>query len=278
MNSDPSNVIIVLDRPQNVSNIGSVVRAMKNMGFSKLRLVNPKPFEREAVLRVAHRSEDLLDSMRVFTNLDDALADSTYVVGASTRAHAGKPFTNDVATLSSSIRTRSVGAPVALLFGTEADGLDHFALDRCHLVAALPVNPDYPSLNLAQAVLLFLYELRKVVHADPASQAYAQPSTLTPERSTPHGATPRKLSEQPGTPQGELQRLFDMTEEMLNRASFFRYNPVFVMRTVRDLTFRAQPAPNETALLVSIVRRLLYVMNEFGDVDDGDTSSHESAP
>lgn len=257
-----SNFVVVLDRPQNASNIGAVVRAMKNMGFFRLRLVNPKPYEREQLLRIAHRGDDLIDAIKTYTSLDDALADVALVVGASSRAHAGKAFTNEVEALSADLASRAGTAPVALLFGTEADGLDNFALDRCHLVAALPVDPVYSSLNLAQAVLIFLYELRKAVHAAPDSPSYVSPQTLTPERSTPQGAAPRALVPQEATAQADLQRLFAMAEEMLHQASFFRYNPEFVMRTLRDLAFRAQPAPDETALLVSIVRRLLYVMAE----------------
>ena len=147
---------------------------------------------------------------------------------------------------------------MAILFGTEADGLDHFALDRCHTVAAVPVDPNYPSLNLAQAVLLFLYELRRNAHAEPASPSYVATQTLTPQRSTPQGAALRALMPQDATSQADLQRLFEMTEAMLHQASFFRYNPEFVMRTLRDLVFRAQPAPDETAMLVSIGRRILY--------------------
>lgn len=261
MISNAKNIVVVLDRPKNPLNIGAVLRAMLNMGFSSLRLVNPKPYEREQVLRVAHRSDELLDSAQIYTSLDEALADVAFVVGTSTRAHAGKPFTNDVEAVSTDLASRSSAARVALLFGTEADGLDHYALDRCHMVAALPVDPAFPSLNLAQAVLIFLYELRRIAHADPASPSHVATQTLTPQRSTPQGAAPRALTPQDATSQADLQRLFEMTETMLHQASFFRYNPEFVMRTLRDLVFRAQPAPDETALLVSIVRRIMYELD-----------------
>jgi TrmH family RNA methyltransferase len=257
MSTNASNIVIVLNQPQNPSNIGAVVRAMLNMGFSSLRLVNPKPFERGQLLRVAHRSEDLIDTMQIYTSLDEALADVTYVVGASMQGTVGKPFTNDIETMSGELVKRSQSAPVALLFGTEKDGLDLFAMDRCHLVASLPVNPTYSSLNLAQAVLIFLYELRRVAHADAGSAAHAPIETTTQPYPMPKGSTPGALA-----PQAELQRLFEMSEEMLHRASFFRYNPTFVLRKVRDLIFRAQPTEDETAMLMSIVRRLLYVLNE----------------
>ena len=259
---DAANIVIVLDRPQNPLNIGAVIRAMMNMGFPTLRLVDPKPFEREAILRVAHRGDELLDAARIYADLDEALADVTYVVGASTRASAGKPFTNDVESVSANLANRSATAKVALLFGTEPDGLNNHALDRCHMIAALPVNPIYPSLNLAQAVLIFLYELRRVVHADASSPEHAPIQALTPKLASPQGSAPRPLAPKDPTPQADLQRLFTMAEEMLHEASFFRYNPEFVMRTLRDLVFRAQPDPYETGMLVSIVRRILYELND----------------
>jgi tRNA/rRNA methyltransferase len=263
---DVSNIVIVLDRPRNPLNIGAVIRAMMNMGFTSLRMVNPKqPLDREHILRVAHRGEELLDSAQIFDNLDDALADVTFVVGTSRRASAGKPFTNDVEAVTADLSARAATAPVALMFGTEPDGLDNHALDRCHMVASLPVNPIYPSLNLAQAVLIFLYELRRAVHANPASPAYAEHQTLTPQLSSPQGSAPRALTPHEPTTQADLERLFSMTEEMLHEANYFRYNPEFVMRTLRDLVFRAQPAHDETAMLVSIVRRVLYELNERGD-------------
>ncbi len=261
-----SNIIIVLDRPRNPLNIGAVIRAMMNMGFSSLRLVDPKqPLNREQILRVAHRGEEMLDSAQIYADLDDALADVSYVIGTSRRASAGKPFSNDVEAVTADMAVRARTAPVALLFGTEPDGLDNHALDRCHMVAASAGQPVYPSLNLAQAVLIFLYELRRAVHADPASPAHAERLTLTPQLASPQGSAPRDLTPQEPTPQVDLERLFSMTEEMLHEASFFRYNPEFVMRTLRDLTFRAQPASDETAMLISIVRRMLYVMNEQND-------------
>ena len=264
--TNAANIVIVLDRPRNPLNIGAVIRAMMNMGFSSLRLVNPKqPLNREQILRVAHRGEEMLDSAQIFENLDDALADITFVVGTSRRASAGKPFSNDVEAVTADLATRAVIAPVALMFGTEPDGLDNYALDRCHMVASLPVNPIFPSLNLAQAVLLFLYELRPAIHADPDSPAHAERLTLTPQEASPQGSAPRALTHQEHTPQADLNRLYTMTEAMLTEASYFRYNPEFVMRTLRDLVFRAQPAPDETAMLISIVRRMLYVMNEQDD-------------
>ena len=231
------NIIIVLDRPQNPANIGAVVRAMKNMAVGTLRLVNPAPFERAELLRYAHRCNDVVDALTVHATLREALADVQFVVGTAALAHADLPQTMDVRTLAADLVNRAAaGGMVALLFGTEADGLDRGALDRCHLLASLPVNPDYPALNLAQSALIFLYELH---------MARGQPESPSAPPPGPQQAT-----------QAELDRLFALTEEVLGAADFFRYNPAMVMRTLRQLTFRAAPSPEDSALLMAILRKL----------------------
>ena len=155
-----SSIIVVLHRPQDPVNIGAVVRAMKNLGFAQLRLVQPSPFARDDVLRVVHRGEDLLDRTEIYADLDAALADAVYVVGTAALAHTDRPLTYDIRGLAANLVRRAADGRIALLFGSEADGLDRHALDRCHLIATLPTDPAYPALNLAQSVLLFLYELR----------------------------------------------------------------------------------------------------------------------
>ena len=67
--------MVVLDRPQDAVNIGAVVRAIKNMGFSQLRLVNPRPYEPQDLARVAHHAEDIIAAIRIYATLDEALAD-----------------------------------------------------------------------------------------------------------------------------------------------------------------------------------------------------------
>jgi TrmH family RNA methyltransferase len=229
-------ITIVLDRPQDPVNIGAVVRAMRNMGAVDLRLVQPAPFERDELLRLAHRCEGLVDHIATFATLDAALADTHYVVGTAAIAHSGRPPVTDIRGLAADLVPRAAGERVALLFGTEADGLDRAALDRCHLIATLPTDPDYPALNLAQSALLFLYELRMAALAGVSATGAVEQS--------------------PGTSQADLERLFDLSEAALAGIGFFRYNPAPVMRTLRQIVYRASLSPEETALLMAIARRI----------------------
>lgn len=240
MNTDRnSDIVVVLDRPQDAVNIGAVVRAVKNMGFSQLRLVNPRPFNPRDLARVAHHAEDVIAAIAIFATLDEALADVIYVVGTSAIAHAGRPLRRDIEPLSRELMQKALRGPVALLFGTEDDGLDNAALDRCHTVAALPTNPAYPALNLAQSVLLFLYELSR------------QPLSTIGQESMGSQTTT--------VAQAQLEQLFALSEQALAAIGFFKYSPQVVMRTLRQLAYRAELQPQEAALLMAVTRQVLFV-------------------
>ncbi|MCU0495549.1 MAG: hypothetical protein MUD01_28515 [Chloroflexaceae bacterium] len=100
-----SNIIIVLHRPQDATNIGAVLRAMHNMGLHQLRLVQPESFDAATILRVAHRCDDLLAATRVYADLDAALADAVFVVGTAAQRHGERPATGDMPSLASAMLT-----------------------------------------------------------------------------------------------------------------------------------------------------------------------------
>ncbi|MCB0108188.1 MAG: hypothetical protein KDE53_19840, partial [Caldilineaceae bacterium] len=105
-----------------------------------------------------------------------------------------------------------------------------------HLVAMLPSNPAYPALNLAQSVLLFLYEIRM-----------AAGSALSPAEPSPD----------PVATQAELEQLFNLSEEALTILDFFRYSPEVVIRTLRQMTYRMGLRSAEAKLLLAILRKLI---------------------
>lgn len=236
--------VVVLDRPQDGVNIGAVVRAMKNMGFAWLRLVQPRPYAASDLSRVAHHAEDVLERIEVYTTLDDALDDATYVVGTSAIAHGGRSLRRDVEALGQELVQRADAGLVALLFGTEDDGLNTAALDRCHCIVALPTNPDYPALNLAQSVLLFLYELNRQGATPPAPV-----NAENPQRGQP-------------VTQALLEQLFLRSEEALQAIDFFKYDPAGVLRTLRQIAYRAELRPEEVALLLAIARQTVHASRQ----------------
>ncbi|GAB4207535.1 MAG: RNA methyltransferase [Roseiflexaceae bacterium] len=227
------NLIVVLHRTRDVVNIGAVVRAMKNMGLSRLRLVEPVPFAPDDILRLAHRSEDVLDAARNYDTLDAALADTVYVVGTTARTRGEHQVRQDVRAFAPEVLAQTAKGPVALLFGPEDNGLDNQALDRCHALVRLPVDPAYPSLNLAQAAMLLMYELRTA--AVPTADAPAAPAATA----------------------GQHEQLYAAVAQALEAIEFCKAGDAEPkLRVVRRLVQRAQPTPDEAALITAMAREV----------------------
>jgi tRNA/rRNA methyltransferase len=151
---------IVLCAPSHPGNIGAAARAMKTMGIYDLRLVNPYAFPSEVATARASGAGDVLEAARVFTSLADALVDTHFVVGTSARH---REFVGDVLPVREAV---AVAAPhaasgkVALVFGTEMSGMTNEEVMRCQVLAYVPSNPAYSSLNLGAAVQVACYEWR----------------------------------------------------------------------------------------------------------------------
>jgi tRNA/rRNA methyltransferase len=151
-------VRVVLLRPRNPQNLGAAARAMKNFGLDDWAIVELGTHDFAAARRVAVHAEDLLDRPRLVSTLDEAVADCAWVVGTSSRKVRGKRrlAPDEVA------REALARAPgrTAIVFGDERSGLANDEVDRCHDLSAIPSAPEQPSLNLAQALVVYGYALR----------------------------------------------------------------------------------------------------------------------
>jgi tRNA/rRNA methyltransferase len=226
-----ANVVVVLDQPQNLVNIAGVVRAMKNMGLERLRLVRPAEFDAYRITGIAHRCDDVVDRARIVGRLEDALEDCVHVLGTTARARTAHRNYGRPRDLAPTLVARTSQGPVALLFGREDRGLSNEALDLCDGVAVVPTDPGYPSLNLAQAFLILAYEVFLAAEGDPGS--------------LPTG----KRHTRPATRE-EMERMFTALESGLRAIDFFHARPAEnVMRTFRTLLARAEPDSQEAGLV-----------------------------
>ena len=154
---------VILVRTTHAGNIGSVARAMKTMGLTELYLVEPKSFpDKEANIMASH-ADDVLDNAVVVSSLDEALADCQLIFATSARQREiDWPVVTPRAAAehAQAYAQQSPQAKVAVLFGAERTGLLNVELQRAHYHIVIPANPDYASLNLAQAVQVIAYELR----------------------------------------------------------------------------------------------------------------------
>jgi TrmH family RNA methyltransferase len=153
------HVRIVLIDPSHPGNIGSVARAMKNMGLSDLALVRPRSFPHPEALALSAGADDVLENARILTSVGAAIADCGFIAGTTSRPrsyHWEFMTPRDVA---ARIADFGDDSRAALLFGSERYGLANEDLELCNVLVRIPANPDYCSLNLAMSVQLLTYEL-----------------------------------------------------------------------------------------------------------------------
>ena len=237
------NIVVVLCRPQKLVNIAGAIRAMKNMGLLRLRLVRPAEYDPSDIEGIAHRSADVLAATTLHASLDDALADALYVAGTTARTRDLVPQHVLPREAAPDLLARAAQGWVALLFGSEYNGLTAEELDRCHCVLRIPTNPTYRSLNLAQAVLIVAYELW---------QANEQPTPMSSRSTQPADAA-------------QLEGLFDAAERTLWGIEFFKTaGSTVIMRTLRGLIHRAAPDAREAALLKAMALETLNFLRRKG--------------
>ncbi len=153
------NIRIVLVEPSHPGNIGAAARAMKNMGITRLALVEPQRFPDPQAAWRAAGATDIIDRCAVYASLDEAIADCRFVVGTSTRARRIPWPVGDAREVAAELVRQAAAGAVAVLFGRETSGLTNHELQRCNKHLRIPASPEYPSLNLAMAVQVVAYEL-----------------------------------------------------------------------------------------------------------------------
>lgn len=225
-----SRVRVVLHETQDLVNIAATVRAMKNMGIGDLRLVRPLVFDAWRVQGIAHDTADVVERMRTHDALEDAIADCVLVAAFTARRRAAKWDVTTPRDGAARVLTAAADGPVAILFGREDRGLPNDALDRASLHVTIPTTV-YASLNLAQAVVIALYELH-----------------LAAGDSTRARRPPRKDAPPPSL--DELERYFVDVEHSLVAVDFFkrRYREN-VLRSWRSIVLRARPNARELSLM-----------------------------
>lgn len=157
---------LVLLRPRNADNLGAIARAMKNFGLTDWVVVSPNPelLEGPGLNRLAVKAGDLLESVRRVETFEEAIADCTWVVGTTMRLIEGRRRLTP-----RELATEAEGRgdeTWALVFGDERHGLRNEDLEQCHGLSFIPSSDEQPSLNLAQAVVVYGYELAMARRGD----------------------------------------------------------------------------------------------------------------
>ena len=229
-----ARVSVVLWEPQDPVNIAATVRAMANMGVSDLRLVRPVAYEAERLEGIAHGTRALIDGIKHFDDFDAAVGDCVRLVAFTARRRAAKWRVIDPRVAAGELLASAQDGPVALVFGREDSGLPNEILDKAHATVVIPTT-DHSSMNLAQAVLIGLYELH--LAAGDATRELPPPRKDAP----------------PATEQ-QLEQFYSDTQLSLDAIEFFKTRQMeHIMRTVRSLTSRAAPDARELSLIRAMV-------------------------
>lgn len=171
---------IILVSPARAENIGAAARAMKTMGFTDLRIVASQAHLEPAARWVAHGAGDILDGIRHFATLEEALEGIDFTVATTARSRAKFHYYATPEQLLPLLEEKQqwVGNG-ALVFGREDSGLTNDELELADILTGIPMKADYPSLNLGQAVMVYCYQLSRLALSTAPARPVADTSQLS---------------------------------------------------------------------------------------------------
>ncbi len=167
-----NNIYIILLKPEKIRNIGQTARAMKNFGFTKMRIISPPAGNMREAYENAVNAGDILDNREIFGSIEDATKDLNLIIGTTSRSQEYPLAPWELA----DIILAGPDLRYGILFGTEFRGLSNDELALCHKVVSIPTSELYPSMNLSHAVCLICYELKKAIVSDQTTKfIYKEP-------------------------------------------------------------------------------------------------------
>ncbi|KTD55645.1 methyltransferase [Legionella santicrucis] len=224
-----NSIRIILVATSHPGNIGSTARAMKTMGLKSLYLVNPKSFPDLRAQEMAAGADDLLASAIVTGSLDEALVGCQLILGTSARPRGISLPGLIPSSCADLVYQQADKTQIAIVFGREHAGLTNEELLKCHYHINIPSNPEYSSLNLAQAVQIIAYELRMKLLAPKAEVALRQDEYATAE---------------------DIEQFYEHLKEVFIEIQFLKTsNPRRLMQRVRRLFNRVSLEKMEVNLL-----------------------------
>ena len=232
-----AKISIVLVRTSHPGNIGAAARAMLTMGLTRLRLVAPERFPHADASAMAAGADAVLEQARTFETLEDAVADCRWVMGCTARRRSVVMDEFDPSAAAVRLWDATASGPVALVFGCERTGLTNEELQHCHAAVHIPSVADFSSLNLAAAVQVLAWELRRE-------------ALVRAERPDPGAVVPH---DEPAATAAQMEGLFGHLAQLLDDIEFHKGRaPERVMRRLRQLLLRAQPDQREVRVLRGI--------------------------
>lgn len=233
--------VIILCEPQTPGNIGSVARAMANFGANDLRLVKPCDHLHPEAIKMAVGAVHVLESAHIYPTLASAVSNLHISVATTRRQGVLRGELIESSRLHDQLLANlSNQTDIGLVFGREDSGLSSDEIALCSHVATVSTSEEQGSLNLAQAVLLFLYEMSRESGVETDQEDFDRPE------------------------QGDLNGLFAQMHEVLDRIAFLNPSrPELALQKLRQLTLRANPDRNDVALLRGMWSQLASSINDW---------------
>lgn len=236
---DPQPAFVLI-RPQMGENIGAAARAMWNFGLDRMRIIAPRDgWPNQKAVAMASGAGRLLDEAQLFEDTPAAIADCDYVYATTARPRGlTKPVLTPEAAMHEARAYIAEGRKVAVMFGPERSGMENDDIARANAIISVPVNPDFPSLNLAQCVLLTGYEWQREAMPTPQIRTDALGDWAA---------------------QIEIEKLAEHFEERLDTAGFFfpEHKAANMKQNLRNLWSRMPLTRADTQMLHGIMRQMV---------------------
>ncbi|MEN8145708.1 MAG: TrmH family RNA methyltransferase [Gemmatimonadota bacterium] len=237
--------MVVLFEPQDLVNIALVIRAMKNMGLSRLRVVAPAEYDAYRIEGIAHDTGDVIERVEICQTIEEALTGVVRVVAATARRRTQQQEWATPEQAAKSWLEIAASEDVAVVFGREDRGLPNHVLDLSHEAVCIPTNVEHTSMNLGHAAVILFYEIRKA----------AMRMDDLPERDL----SGKLRDKSPPATADEMESFFGLWEKAMDTIGMFRnVPPISRMRMYRKLFNRAYPDRREHLLLEATAYRVIH--------------------
>ena len=234
-----ANIRIVLVRPRGSGNIGSIARAMKNMGQTELAIVGKARTQSFWARAMAVHGRYILENAKCYDTLRDAIGDCVLVVGTTCRSGLYRRHSQAPREIARDIVAAARNGKIALIFGPEDHGLSNKDLEHCQLLMTIPTHPDYQSLNVAQAAIICLYELYL--------------AALIPAQSSAIQRAPAE----------DVERLFDRMRAVLLKIGFLdAENPEHMLLAFRRILGRAGLEDKDVRIFTGLFRQMEWYIDQ----------------
>jgi tRNA/rRNA methyltransferase len=233
------NLRVVLVRPRGSGNIGSIARAMKNMGARELAIVGTARTRSFWARAMAVHGRDVLGKAKCYGTIREAIADCTLVVGTTCRGGLYRKHSQSPREVAPTIAAAARTGKVALIFGPEDHGLSNQDLEPCQLLVTIPAHPEYQSLNVAQAAVICLYQIflasLDAVAVEKIQRARAE----------------------------DIERLYDIMRDALLKIGFLdSENPEHMLLAFRRILGRAGLEDTDVRIFTGLFRQIEWYANK----------------